>query len=64
VLFDHLNVGGIAGGSGRTNVFRNIALSPHDFADLQHLVDEGVKVTLQTLPGERAREFSDLAGLR
>jgi D-glucosaminate-specific PTS system IIB component len=62
--FDALNVGGIAGGPGRTNVFRNIALSSQDFADLQHLVDQGVEVVLQTMPGERARDFSDLADMR
>ena len=61
--FGTLNVGGIAGGPGRRNVFRNIALSPHDFADLQYLVDEGVGVILQTLPGEKARDFSEVAGM-
>jgi mannose/fructose/N-acetylgalactosamine-specific phosphotransferase system component IIB len=59
--FGSLNVGGLSGGPGRTNVFRNIALSPEDSRALQYLSAEGVQVTLQTLPGERSRHFSDLA---
>lgn len=62
VTFDTLNVGGIAGGPGRKNVFRNIALSPADVAVLEQLKGEGVRVILQTLPGERSRDFADLAG--
>jgi mannose/fructose/N-acetylgalactosamine-specific phosphotransferase system component IIB len=61
VTFGSLNVGGISGGPGRTNVFRNIALSRDDSCALQYLVDQGVRVTLQTLPGERSKDFSDLA---
>jgi PTS system mannose-specific IIB component len=64
VRFDSLNVGGIGGGAGRTNVFRNIALSPDDFSALQYLAGEGVRVTLQTLPGEKAKDFSELSEKR
>jgi PTS system mannose-specific IIB component len=60
VHFRSLNVGGMGGGPGRTNVFRNIALSPDDIAVLQRLADKGVKITLQTLPGEKSKDFVDL----
>lgn len=60
VRYSTLNVGGIGGGQGRKNVFRNIAVSPEEAEILAHLMRQGVKVILQTLPGEKAKDFADL----
>jgi len=57
-----LNVGGIGGGPGRRSIFKNIAASKEEIAILKYLMDEGVEITLLTVPGEKSKAFSDLAG--
>ncbi|MBU0705433.1 MAG: PTS sugar transporter subunit IIB [Chloroflexi bacterium] len=57
-----LNIGGIGSGPGRKNVFKNIAFSEKDVAILKYLMDQGVEITLLTVPGERSKAFSDLVG--
>ena len=57
-----LNIGGIGSGPGRKNVFKNIAFSKEDVAILKYLMDQGVEITLLTVPGERSKAFSDLVG--
>jgi len=59
--YNALNVGGIGSAPGRKNVFKNIAFSEEEIVILKYLVGKGVKITLLTVPGERSKEFSDLA---
>jgi PTS system mannose-specific IIB component len=60
VRFTHLNVGGIGAGPGRKSLFKNISMSEDEKAILKSLVKEGVKITLQTVPGEQTADFSSL----
>lgn len=60
VRFTHLNVGGIGAGPGRRPLFKNISMSEEEKAILKSLIDEGVKITLQTVPGEQWVDFSSL----
>lgn len=62
VSYRGLNVGGIGGGPGRRNIFRNIAVSPDDVAVLKDLLGKGVKITLLTVPGEKAKDFAEMVG--
>ena len=57
-----LNVGGIGNAPGRKNVFKNIAVSEEELAILKYLIDKGVEITLLTVPGEKSKPFSELAG--
>jgi len=57
-----LNIGGIGSGPDRKNVFKNIAFSKEDVTILKYLMDQGVEITLLTVPGERSKAFSALAG--
>ena len=59
--YDALNIGGMGGGPGRKNVFKNIAMSKEEIATLKYLMGEGVDITLLTVPGEKSKKFSDLA---
>ncbi len=59
--YDNLNIGGMGGGPGRKNVFKNIAMSQEEIEILKYLLDEGVDITLLTVPGERSKKFADLA---
>ncbi len=58
VRFSRLNVGGIGGGPGRKSVFKNISMSEEDKRILRGLIQDGVKVTLLTVPGEQSLDFS------
>lgn len=60
VRFSHLNVGGIGAGPGRKSLFRNISMSEEEKSILKSLVRDGVKVTLQTVPGEQTADFASL----
>lgn len=59
--YEALNIGGMGGGPGRKNVFKNIAMSKDEVATLKYLLGEGVDITLLTVPGEKSKKFSDLA---
>ncbi len=61
VTFRRLNVGGVGGGPGRHNVWKNIALSDGELASLERLHEQGVAITFLTVPGEKAKDFADLA---
>ena len=61
VQYAALNIGGIGSGPGRKNIFKNIAVSKEEIVILKQLVDQGVDITLLTVPGEKSRKFSDLA---
>ena len=61
VQYSALNIGGIGSGPGRKNVFKNIAVSKEEIVILKYLSDQGVKITLLTVPGEKSKAFSDLA---
>ena len=60
VKYSTLNIGGIGGRSGRRNIFKNIAASREEIAILRQLLDQGVKITLLTVPGEKSKDFVDL----
>lgn len=60
VRFSHLNVGGLGAEPGRKLVFKNISMSDEEKAILKSLVKDGVKITLQTVPGEQCVDFSAL----
>ena len=61
VQYAALNIGGIGSGPGRKNIFKNIAASKEEIVILKQLMDQGVDITLLTVPGEKSRKFSDLA---
>jgi PTS system mannose-specific IIB component len=58
--FSHLNVGGVGAGPGRKSLFKNISMSEEEKTILKSLVKDGVKVTLQTVPGEQTADFASL----
>jgi PTS system mannose-specific IIB component len=60
--YEALNVGGIGSAPGRRNIFKNISASEEEIAILRYLMDQGVKITLLTVPGEKSKQFSDLVG--
>ena len=60
VKYSALNVGGIGSRPGRKNIFKNIAASEEEIAILRQLLDQGVKITLLTVPGEKSKDFVDL----
>lgn len=60
LAYRSLNIGGIGGGPGRKNIFRNISASEEEIAILKHLMSKGVEVTLLTVPGEKSKAFSEL----
>ncbi|MBC7250407.1 MAG: PTS sugar transporter subunit IIB [Anaerolineae bacterium] len=60
VHFKVLNVGGLGAAPGRRPVFKSISLSDEELAILQRLVDRGVEVTLQTVPGEKKVSLASL----
>jgi mannose/fructose/N-acetylgalactosamine-specific phosphotransferase system component IIB len=59
--YSTLNIGGIGSGPGRKNIFKNIAASKEEIVILRYLLDQGVEITLLTVPGEKSKAFSDLA---
>lgn len=62
VEYGALNVGGIGSAPGRKNIFKNISASEEEIAILKDLMDEGVEITLLTVPGEKSKRFSELIG--
>ena len=62
LAYSALNIGGIGSGPGRKNIFKNIAASKEEIAILKYLLDQGVEITLLTVPGEKSKSFADLAG--
>jgi len=62
VVYRALNVGGIGNAPGRKNIFKNISASEEEIAIFKYLMDRGVEITLLTVPGEKSKAFSELAG--
>jgi mannose/fructose/N-acetylgalactosamine-specific phosphotransferase system component IIB len=62
--YTELNIGGIGGGPGRKNVFKNTALSDEEFGILKDLTAKGVKITFLSVPGEKSKEFTELMNER
>jgi len=60
IRFSHLNVGGIGAGPGRKSFFKNISMSEEEKDILKSLVKDGVRITLQTVPGEKTADFASL----
>lgn len=54
-----LNIGGIGSNPNRKNIFKNIAISDEEFNILKELHDNGVAITLLTVPGEKSKEFAE-----
>lgn len=63
VRYTALNVGGMGRGLGRRPLFRHIAASDEEIAALKVLAEQGVDITLRTVPEEKARSFKDLLDL-
>ena len=61
LAFSALNIGGIGSGPGRKNIFKNIAASKEEIVILKYLLEQGVEITLLTVPGEKSKSFADLA---
>ena len=51
--FDSVQIGGLASGPGKKLVVKAIALSDQDAADLKQLIDYGVDLYIQSMPGEK-----------
>lgn len=60
--YNALNIGGIGNAPGRKNIFKNISASREEIDILTDLMAKGVEITLLTVPGEKSKAFSDLAG--
>jgi mannose/fructose/N-acetylgalactosamine-specific phosphotransferase system component IIB len=60
VEFDHLNVGGIGAGPGRTTLHRNVAASDDELEALREIERRGVRVEVKMVPGDRGIALSDL----
>jgi PTS system mannose-specific IIB component len=60
VRYGALNVGGIGNAPGRKNIFKNISASEEEIAIFEYLMEQGVEITLLTVPGEKSKAFSDL----
>jgi len=60
VEYRALNIGGIGNAPGRKNIFKNIAVSEEEMRILKSLHDQGVTITLLTVPGEKSKAFADL----
>jgi D-glucosaminate-specific PTS system IIB component len=60
IRFTHLNVGGIGAGPGRKSLFKNISMSEEEKSILKSLVKDGVRITIQTVPGEQTADFASL----
>ena len=59
--YKELNIGGIGSAPGRKNIFKNISASKEQIETLKYLLAEGVEITLLTVPGEKSKNFRDLA---
>ncbi|MBL7065596.1 MAG: PTS sugar transporter subunit IIB [Anaerolineae bacterium] len=53
--YSALNIGGIGNAPGRRNIYKNISASEEEISILKCLMDEGVKITLLTVPGEKSK---------
>ncbi len=51
--YGSVQIGGLASGAGKKRVVKAIALSDQDAADLKQLLDHGVDVYIQSMPGEK-----------
>jgi mannose/fructose/N-acetylgalactosamine-specific phosphotransferase system component IIB len=60
IRFTQLNVGGIGAGPGRKSLFKNISMSEEEKSILKSLVKDGVRITIQTVPGEQTADFTSL----
>jgi len=58
IRFTQLNVGGVGAGPGRKSLFKNISMSEDEKDTLRSLVKDGVKISLQTVPGEQCVDFA------
>jgi PTS system mannose-specific IIB component len=61
VHYSALNIGGIGNAPGRKNIFKNISASEEEIAIFKYLMNQGVEITLLTVPGEKSKAFSELA---
>ena len=58
--FDHVQIAGIASGSGRKLVFKAIALSQQDASTLKKLNEKGVDIVFQSMPEERGANLQSI----
>jgi len=60
VRYKALNIGGLSGRPGRRNVYKNIAIAEEELTLLKTLMEQGVAVTFQTVPGEKPRSLREI----
>lgn len=60
VPMEALQVGGLAGGPGRKNVYLNITLDAQDVAYLEEIQRGGVRITFQTIPEDTPASFDSV----
>jgi len=56
-----IQVGGLGGGPGRRNVYKNIALDKQDFENLREMSKKNVKIVFQMVPEDRPVDFEHIA---
>ncbi len=60
IRYAALNIGGLSSRPGRRNVYKNIAITEEELALLETLMEQGVTVTFQTVPGEKPRSLREI----
>lgn len=60
IKFEHVQIGGLGSGAGRTSVVKGISIDKNDVLNLQKIEDSGASVTFQVTP-EEARLTLDKA---
>lgn len=62
VTIDHLNVGGMGGGSGRKKLHRNVSATDEEVETLRQIQALGVRVELKMLPSDSAVDLASIEG--
>jgi mannose/fructose/N-acetylgalactosamine-specific phosphotransferase system component IIB len=60
VKFDHLNLGNLRTGELTVCLSRSVMVSAETLLDLKSIMDEGVQVTIQSVPFEKPLELLDI----
>ncbi len=62
VTIDHLNVGGMGGGSARKKLHRNVSATDEEVETLRQIQALGVRVELKMLPSNSAVDLASIEG--
>jgi PTS system mannose-specific IIB component len=60
VKFNHLNLGNLRSGELTVCLSKSVVVSAETLLDLKSIMDEGVKVTIQSVPFEKPLELLDI----